>query len=978
MKVILGSFLTLGICLFSLTIPVVAQATTLGMGNRRGELLTQTPNARKAEADQLFEQGKQQFSNSQFQAAIKSWQQALKIYREIGVRRREADSLNNLGYAHHSLGQYQRAIEFYQQSLDIYRKIGYREGEAKALNNLGNPYHSLGQYQQAIEFHQQSLDVSRKIGYREGEADSLNNLGNAYQSQGQYQRAIEFYQQSLDIYRKIDDPQGKAYSLNNLGNAYDSLGQSERAIESHQQSLEIYQKIVNPQGEANSLNNLGNAYHFLGQYQQAIEFYQQSLQIYQKIVNPQGEAKTLNNLGNAYYSLGQYERAIESHQQSLEIYQKIGDSQGEANSLNNLGNVYNFLGQYERAIEFYQQSLDIDRKIGSREGEASSLNNLGNPYYSLGQYERAIKFHQQSLDIYRKIGSREGEANSLNNLGNAFFKSGKFAQAETTLYDAIKVLESLRTELTDLNKVSIFETQANTYTTLQQVLIALNKANAALEIAERGRARAFVELLATQLSSQPDVTPPNLDKIQQIAKKQNATLVEYAIIYDDFKIQGREQYKESELYSWVIQPTGKVAFRKVDIKPLWQQQETSEPKTSVREFWQKYLASWGYPVTLAILIVVGSGCIFITIRRKRLVPWSLLAVGSTVGLLGLVGYNQLSQNIATRSGEKPKTALAKLVFSTHETSQKGIRGLAEIASGKTRQSQEERLQELHQLLIEPIAELLPTEPNARIIFIPQGNLFFVPFPALQDESGKHLIEKHTILTAPSIQVLELTRQQRQILGSRESGVGSREFMVVGNPTMPKVASIPGEPPKPLEPLPGAEQEAKEIASLLNTQAIIGNQATEAAIVQQMPKARFIHLATHGLLDDLYNADIPGAIALAPSGEDDGLLRASEILKLKLNAELVVLSACDTGQGRITGDGVIGLSRSLFTAGVPSVVASLWKVPDEPTAFLMANFYKNLQKQPDKAQALRQAMLTTMEKYPNPRNWAAFTLIGEAE
>lgn len=119
-------------------------------------------------------------------------------------------------------------------------------------------------------------------------------------------------------------------------------------------------------------------------------------------------------------------------------------------------------------------------------------------------------------------------------------------------------------------------------------------------------------------------------------------------------------------------------------------------------------------------------------------------------------------------------------------------------------------------------------------------------------------------------------------------------------------------------------------------------------------------------------------ALSPSGNDDGLLTASEILSLKLNAELVVLSACDTGRGKITGDGVIGLSRSLISAGVPSVVVSLWSVPDAPTASLMAEFYQNLQKQPDKGQALRQAMLTTMKKYPIPRDWAAFTLIGEAE
>jgi CHAT domain-containing protein len=217
--------------------------------------------------------------------------------------------------------------------------------------------------------------------------------------------------------------------------------------------------------------------------------------------------------------------------------------------------------------------------------------------------------------------------------------------------------------------------------------------------------------------------------------------------------------------------------------------------------------------------------------------------------------------------------------------------------------------------------------------------------------------------------------------------------------------IPGEPPQQLSPLPNSEKEAVAIANLLNTQALIGDQATKTAIVPQLPNARLIHLATHGLLDDIRG--LGSAIALAPDpseprpvtlaslpnqgeatrrfapgagelGTINGLLTAEEILDLKLNAELVVLSACDTGRGRITGDGVIGLSRALISAGVPSVIVSLWAVGDAPTADLMTAFYRYLQQNPDKAQALRQAMLATMKDHPNPVDWAAFTLIGEAE
>ena len=187
--------------------------------------------------------------------------------------------------------------------------------------------------------------------------------------------------------------------------------------------------------------------------------------------------------------------------------------------------------------------------------------------------------------------------------------------------------------------------------------------------------------------------------------------------------------------------------------------------------------------------------------------------------------------------------------------------------------------------------------------------------------------------------------------------------------------IMGQPPQQLKPLPQAEEEAKAIAPLLNTQAFIGDRATKNAIVQRLPKARWIHLATHGILDE--TSGLESAIALAPSGNDNGFLTAQEILSLNLNAELVILSACNTGKGRITGDGIIGLSRSLISAGVPSVIVSLWQVPDAPTAFLMKEFYQNLKQNPDKAQALRNAMLATMKQNSDPRNWAAFTIIGEA-
>ncbi|MFM7367093.1 MAG: CHAT domain-containing protein, partial [Sphaerospermopsis kisseleviana] len=311
---------------------------------------------------------------------------------------------------------------------------------------------------------------------------------------------------------------------------------------------------------------------------------------------------------------------------------------------------------------------------------------------------------------------------------------------------------------------------------LQKVLITQNKTHEALEISERGRARAFVELLTSRLSntntsqtSLPAVDKPTISLLQKIAKQQNATLVQYSIIPDE------------KLYIWVIKPTGEITFRKSDLKPLWQKENTTLAK--------------------------------------------------------LVDNSRESIGVRSRGG-----IVASL--DPHAAPVKG------------------RFQRLHELLITPIADLLPKKDTERVVFIPQSQLFLVPFPALQDEKGKYLIEEHTILTAPSIQVLDLTHKRKNALkkSGEKSGVG-REILVVGNPTMPKVP-ITNEQ---LTPLPGAEIEAVKIAELLKTQAITGNKATKTAIVQKMPTARIIHFATHGLVDDFKGFGVPGAIAFAPSG-----------------------------------------------------------------------------------------------------------------
>jgi CHAT domain-containing protein len=582
-------------------------------------------------------------------------------------------------------------------------------------------------------------------------------------------------------------------------------------------------------------------------------------------------------------------------------------------------------GQFAAAADLYRQIIERYRELGETDEADEAFFELAKTVLLMKDYPQAIALFEQM------IAQHGGGAQTLTNLSLALFETGQYAKAETALKRAIAIWESLRSDSDhdDIDKVTLFEQQAHTYRLLQKVLIAQNKTEAALETAEGSRARSLVEQLArANGATAPNL--PTLSDIQRIAQQQNSTLVEYSLVGSEARILGIEPQDETHLYSWVIQPSGKVAFRQIELKTM--------------------------------------------------------------------GINSIREVV-------------------EQAREKGI-GVEGRGRRGSRANTQNPLEQLHQLLIEPIADLLPTDPKARVTFVPQGALFLVPFAALQDATGQFLIEQHTLLTTPAIQLLSLTQGTPFTTGGK--------LAIVGNPTMPSLPGAAGL--EQLSSLPGAEEEADAIAALFNTRFLTGDEATQTNVVEAMRNADIIHFATHGLLD--FDADLnafgevldptlptareggvyfspgaiivggnvtingvpahialsrekvarvamPGLLALAPTPEDDGFLSAQEIVQLDLQAQLVVLSACDTGRGRITGDGVVGLARSFIAAGVESVVVSLWAVPDTPTAELMVEFYRNLQRLPDRAQALRQAMLTTKQKYPEPINWAAFVLVGEA-
>jgi CHAT domain-containing protein/Tfp pilus assembly protein PilF len=765
-----------------------------------------------------------------------------------------------------------------------------RRKEAIRLSEEGLKLLNQAKYKEALKLYEEALLIFREIGDKPFEGLSLYHIGIVYFYFGEFQKSLDNYEQGLTIAQQTGDTVVEVLNINGIGGVYDKLGKYQKSLENYQKSLKIAKNNNYKSAESVALNNIADIYRRFGKYQEALELYQQSLtalRLYQQSLtiakeagSQKGEATIFMNIGSLYGNQGKHKEALNSYEQALKIAKKIGNSMIEGRVFNLMAEVYSVLGEDQKALDNYKKSLIITQKNGDKVNELYNLSGIARVYTIQKNYPKAFANYQQALVISQGIGEKLLEGIVLSNFAMYYIYQSQYNQSEKPLFSAIEIWEELRAKLTDDQKISLFERQADAYQLLQKALIAQNKIEQALEISERGRARAFIDLLTLKLNKNQKYinTTPSIDQIKKIAKHQKTTLIEYSL------------FSDSELYIWVIKPTGEITFKQVDLKSL---------KTPL----------------------------------KNLVETSRQSIG-----------------VIKQRGAK-----------------------LENAPLPNPETQKRYLQQLHELLITPIANHLPKNPSDRVIFIPHESLFLVPFPALKDANNKYLIEKHTILTAPAIQVLDYTRKNTETLNIASLQPG--DTLLVGNPIMP----ITGIPPVQQRPLPGTEKEANKIAPILNTQPLIGKQATKSAVLQKISTAKIIHLATHGLLYG-FGERIPGAIALAPDtpGVNEGLLKTTEIINLNLNADLVVLSACDTGGGEITGDGVVGLSRSLLTAGAESVIVSLWAVDDSSTSDLMVEFYRQLQQNPDKAKALRQAMLSTMKKYPHPIHWAAFTLIGNAE
>ena len=811
-----------------------------------------------------------------------------------------------------------------QENLDIAQTPTSRDEKRQAaLRSLrqGIQHFRVSRFQDALQSFETALALYQEVGDRAGEGITLNNIGTIYRSQGQYPQALDFFQQSLAIRREVDDPRGEGAILNNIGAIYRSQGQYSQALDFYQQSLAIRRNVGDRRGEGITLNNIGAIYDSQGQYPQALNFYQQSLAIARDMGARTEEGATLNNIGAIYRSQGQYPQALDFYQQALAIRRDVGDRAGEGATLNNIGNVYDSQEQYPQANDYYEQSLAILRDVGDRAGEGATLNNIGNVYHSQGQYPQALDYYQQSLAIRRDVGDRAGEGTTLNNIGFVYNSQGQYPQALDHYQQALAIRQEIGDRagegatLSNIGSTHYDQGQYSDATAYFHQSIAILSA---IEQDLSANDQARIAFFESTFNSYPFL------QAALIAQNETAAALEIA---DSSRARSLVQFLNPSASN---QPPPPLTI--AQIKRLAREKNATLITYSI--VWDD----------LYIWVISPNGDLnFVKADPAQAgIPLRQVVRGS---------------RSASSVGEFNNPLFAQ---SQYRIDLQAIRG--DEPRGLWAQSPE-YLERGYDLLIKPIEQYLPQHRASRLIIVPHRELGTVPFTALFNEGEGFLIERYTITVAPSLQTLDTLQQK--------TPTATGAPLVMGNPS-PMVGN--------LSQLPGSEAEATAIAQKLNTIPILGPQATEAIITPRLANASILHLATHGIIQKS-DRDLNSWLALADIESDDttdNKLTISEIFNSQLNAQLAVLSACNTNSGEISGEGVIGLARAFLKAGIPTVVASSWKVPDRETQVLMEEFYDQLLMGKTYAEALRAAQLKVRTQSPNPFYWAAFSVIGEGD
>jgi CHAT domain-containing protein/lipopolysaccharide biosynthesis regulator YciM len=841
-----------------------------------------------------------------------------------------------------------------------------------------------GDYDRALSAMLDAQQVAHTIHDEQLEHQTLANLAIVYRLRGDLEQALALQQQLLPIFEAAHDAHAVARTLNNIGIIQEQRGEYRDALAAAQRALRL-----NEPGTvvyASSLHTIANIYQSQNEWELAIDYDERALA--QRDQTTSTKLTILLSLGEEHRVLKHLDRAAAYLAQAHAIAESSGAQPRLAFALRIEALVQADRGDKAGAVPLLERSLAIGRAIKDPDIISYTLTNLAALRRDLGEPAVALALAQEASALGGSQPSR-GLAQAHYQAGESLAALGQPAEARRELEASIAMIEELRNRIVggDVEREQFLEANVVPYQAMMALLLDEGANEAALQYAERTRARALMD----------DVRRGHVSFERWLTPEERA---EGRTLEHNLQTAQRRMARAAVSAS---APTSALADAGVDAgagaAPAQQQIEAA----------RRELTAWRVRVSAAhpeLRLASGAAEIPTLMALAPLVrdpATALLAYASVDARTWLF--------VITRSGDAagpPVLTVHRLALDQETLTSRVHRLRTALAQRSLEFAADAR--ELAVDLLEPAAADLAGK--TRLVILPDGILWDVPFQALQLTPGRFLIEQAIVEYAPSLTFLT-EAARRSALSPSESASQSRsrsqlhaqprrargDVLALGNPAFDR-ASDAGPA---LPPLPGTEREARTIAALYDpgrTRLLVGTAATEARVKRDAARYRVLHLATHGVLDDadpMYSAlmlarpQARDAGASEPRVTDDGRLEARELMDLRLDADLVVLSACETARGRIgAGEGLLGLSWALLVAGARDVVVSQWQVDATSTSQLMVDLHRELTRAaraarvtrsapapPDVGAALQHAVRRLMRtpRYRHPFYWAAFRTVG---
>jgi CHAT domain-containing protein len=893
--------------------------------------------------------------------------------------KQQAQSYRNLSAWQVQLKNYAVAIEHERKYLALAERVNNPLAVANSQLQLAQIYQAAGDYANAILCAEKAAGIlaERQQILPRFNAEIL--LGKLALEDDRYAQALAYLDPAINTFQSARheaaaltpaEQRALATAHQLLGAVYSRLTAYRQSLDYHNRALQIFAAIADTANIARAEQFVAETHWLNADYQNALFHQQRALKLSEPLGDELLRIRGQTAMGLILLSLGESDRALDAQKQALQIALELEDKREtearreQATVHKNLGLVYVQQQQHPQALASFRQAANIDEQFKFERGLLYDYLFLGQAHQALAQPDSALIFVAKAETLAVKLNDHRAYAKALYaqglaalNRGNKTLARAGFEEAlnkseETKLDEvqwrclwqlgvmarqdgqleaaldfyqrAIAAIERLSAKIKiEEYRSGFIDNKSEIYEEAVLLLLQMKREAEAFAMAERAKSRSFADMLANSgVDWQAGADRALLDRRERIVEA--ISLIQGKITALQAKPDDTERTRLQ-----IAAMNDSLATLQKEYADLLVEIKAANPELA------DAVSVDPLPITEVQAMLADSvALVEYFFAKDRLVCW-------------VVDRNQ-SRAVAT---PLDRTRLNESIVQFRKAIQK-------------RASTESFSRELYDLLVKPIEPLLTSA--AQLIIVPHGILHYLPFPALQKADGSYLIDHHALALAPSATVFGFChRKNAAILAKAEE---SYRVLALGNPDVGN----------PRLDLPFTEKEIKSLEQTFGeVQSYTRKQATQSALASAVDEANLIHFSCHGVYDD--RNPLFSALLLAPEpANPDGRLEAHEIFSLKLNASLVMLSACETGLARVTGgDEVIGLARSFIFAGAPSLIASLWTVDDLATAITVKRFYRYLKSGLSKAAALREAQRFVRDNHNrHPAYWASFGLTGE--